>query len=228
MNQTEKLNFTPDGIAETPYQRAKQDFDDLIGNARLQAYHWRLAFFCTIVVLCITVLGMIYLSSQSKIIPYIVEVDTSGRVRLVGKAERVDYEPRMESIKYFLSLFVNEIRSIPADPVLLKKNFLNAYHFVTNKGRNLLNEYARQYDPFTKQKDYVISVEISNVVKMSEMSYQIQWVEQLFSKNGSMINQNHFTGIFSISFSTPKDETILQKNPLGLFIDFFNISKNLQ
>jgi type IV secretion system protein VirB5 len=227
MSQTEKLNFIPDSIAETPYQRAKQEFDDLIGNARLQAYHWRLAFFCTVFVLCVTVLGMIYLSSQSKIIPYIVEVDTTGSVRLVGKVQYVDYEPNIQSIKYFLTLFVKNIRSIPADQVLLKKNFLNAYHFVTSKGRNLLNDYARNYDPFTKQKEYVIAVEISNVVKMSEMSYQVQWIEQVFSKNGSMINQNQYTGIFTITFSTPKNETILQKNPLGLFIDFFNISKNL-
>jgi len=227
MSQTEKLNFVPDSIAETPYQRAKQEFDDLIGNARLQAYHWRMAFFCTVIVLCVTVMGMIYLSSQSKIIPYIVEVDTTGSVRLVGKAHYVDYEPNIQSIKYFLNLFVKNIRSIPADQVLLKKNFLNAYYFVTTKGRNLLNDYARNYDPFTKQKEYVIAVEISNVVKMSEMSYQVQWNEQVFSKNGSMINQNHYTGIFTITFSTPKNETILQKNPLGLFIDFFNISKNL-
>jgi len=227
MSQTEKLNFIPDSIAETPYQRAKQEFDDLIGNARLQAYHWRLAFFCTVIVLCVVVVGMIYLSSQSKIIPYIVEVDNTGSVRLVGKAQQVDYEPNIQSIKYFLSLFVKNIRSIPADQVLLKKNFLNAYHFVTTKGRNLLNDYARNYDPFTKQKEYVISVEITNVVKMSEMSYQVQWVEQVFSKNGSMVNQNQYTGIFTITFSTPKNETVLQKNPLGLFIDFFNISKNL-
>jgi len=227
MIQTEKLNFIPDSIAETPYQRAKQEFDDLIGNARLQAYHWRMAFFVTVLVLCVTVLGMIYLSSQSKIIPYIVEVESSGAVRLVGKAQQIDYEPNIQSIKYFLSLFVQNIRSIPADQVLLKKNFLNAYHFVTSKGRNLLNEYARQYDPFTKQKEYVIAVEISNVVKMSDKSFQVQWLEQIYSKNGSMVNQNHYTGIFTITFSTPKDETILQNNPLGLFIDFFNISKNL-
>ncbi|ETR74022.1 MAG: Conjugal transfer protein [Candidatus Magnetoglobus multicellularis str. Araruama] len=185
-------------------------------------------FFATIFVLCVTVLGMIYLANQSKIIPYIVEVDTSGSVRLVGKAEQVDYQPKLETIKYFLSLFVTEIRSIPADPVLLKKHFLNAYNFVTSKGRNLLNEYARQYDPFTKQKECVISVEISNVVKMSEISYQVQWIEQTFSKNGGMIEQNQYTGIFSITFSTPRDESVLQTNPLGLYIDFFNISKNLK
>jgi len=227
MIQTEKINFTSDSNAETPYQHAKQEFDNLIGNARLQAYHWRLAFFCTVLVLCVTVIGMIFLSSQSKIIPYIVEVDSTGAVRLVGKAHKINYEPNIQTIKYFLSLFVKNIRSIPADQVLLKKNFLNAYNFVTTKGRNLLNEYARGYDPFTKQKEYVISIEISNVVKMSDKSYQVQWTEQVFSKNGRMINQNRYTGIFTINFSTPTDEDILQKNPLGLFIDFFNISKNL-
>jgi len=227
MTQTEKLNFVPESIAETPYQRAKQEFDDLIGNARLQAYHWRMAFFCTVIVLCVAVAGMIYLSTQSTIIPYIVEVNSTGSVRLVGKVHQVEYEPNLQSIKYFLSLFVKNIRNIPADQVLLKKNFLNAYNFVTTRSRNLLNEYARNYDPFTKQKDYVISIEITNVVKMSEMSYQVQWIEQVFSKNGSMINQNQYTGIFTITFSTPKNEIILQNNPLGLFIDFFNISKNL-
>ena len=227
MTQTEKLNFVPESIAETPYQRAKQEFDDLIGNARLQAYHWRMAFFCTVIVLCVAVAGMIYLSTQSTIIPYIVEVNSTGSVRLVGKVHQVKYEPNLQSIKYFLSLFVKNIRNIPADQVLLKKNFLNAYNFVTTRSRNLLNEYARNYDPFTKQKDYVISIEITNVVKMSDMSYQLQWIEQVFSKSGSMINQNQYTGIFTITFSTPKNEIILQNNPLGLFIDFFNISKNL-
>jgi len=227
MNKNVKLDFTPDEGPETPYQKAKQEFDELIGSSRVQAKNWRLACFCTLIVLFVSVVGLIFLSTRSKVIPYIIEVNEHGNVRQIGKLEQVEYKPKLTIIKYFLSQFVSKIRSIPTDPVLLKKNFLSAYNFVTPKGRNVLNDFAKKYDPFAMIEKNTVSVAISNVVQMSEASYQVKWQEEVFTKNGVLTGTDRYTGIFNIIVKAPENEKLLFLNPMGIFIYFFDISKDI-
>ncbi len=207
---------------ETPYQRAKQAFDDLIGNARVQAANWRLAFFGCLILLLIAVTGLIVVSLKVRVIPYVVEVNQQGAVNLVGRAEQT-YQPSLAAIKYFVSQFVTWIRSIPVDPVVLRQNFLNSYNFVTPKGKNTLSAYAQEQDPFKKLGQKAVSVDLSSIVKLSENSYQVMWIEQEYSSSGAPVQKKGYTGVFNLEFRTPKDEKAVFANPLGIYIDFFNI-----
>jgi type IV secretion system protein TrbF len=209
---------------ETPYQRAKQAFDDLIGNARVQAANWRMAFFGCLILLLIAVTGLIVISLKVRVIPYVIEVNQQGAVSVVGKAEQT-YQPSLSTIKYFVSQFVTWIRSIPVDPVVLRQNFLNSYNYVTPKGKNTLSAYAQEQDPFKKLGQKAVSVDLSSVVKLSENSYQVMWTEQEYSSSGSPVQKKAYTGVFNLEFRTPKDERTLFANPLGIYIDFFNISQ---
>ncbi len=46
-----KIDYTPEETIETPYLRARKEYDDLIGSARIQAANWRRAFFVSMFVL---------------------------------------------------------------------------------------------------------------------------------------------------------------------------------
>src|SRR3546814_20530850 len=71
-------------IAETPYQRAGQVWDDRIGSARTQARNWRLAAFVSLGLTAGVSAGLVWQSLQSRVVPYVVEVDRSEE-RRVGK-----------------------------------------------------------------------------------------------------------------------------------------------
>ncbi|MGD0234765.1 MAG: conjugal transfer protein TrbF [Syntrophorhabdales bacterium] len=218
------MKFQPATGPETPYQRARQAFDDLIGNARMQAANWRMACFGCLALLFIAIVGLIWVSLKVRVVPYIIEVNQEGAVNVVARAEQT-YQPSLAAVKYFVSQFVTWVRSIPVDPVVLRQNFLNSYNFVTPKGRNTLNAYAQEQDPFKKLGQKAVSVELSSVVKLSETSYQAMWTEQEYSSSGAPVTKKAYTGVFNLEFRTPKDERTLFANPLGVYVDFFNISQ---
>lgn len=62
----------------TPYQRAGQLWDERIGSARVQAKNWRLMAFGSLMLSAGLASAMTWQASQSKVTPYVVEVDRLG------------------------------------------------------------------------------------------------------------------------------------------------------
>jgi len=224
MEKNSKMKFQPEGYPDTPYARARMEYDEIVGSARVQAKNWRLFGLVSLSVALVSILGLIVQSTKSSVIPYIVEVDDHGSVQLVGRADQ-RYKPNDAAAQYFICQFISQIRSIPTDPVVMRNNFLTSYNYVTSKGRNTLNAYAKEQDPFKHLGQKAVSVEIKSAVKISENTYQIQWDEQEFGNNGNPLSRKRYMGVFNLQFLTPKNEQMIRLNPLGIYIDFFNISQ---
>ena len=144
---TVRYGKTPE--PETPYQRAGQVWDERIGSARVQAKNWRLAFFGALALSGGLAGGLVWQSARGTITPWVVQVDKLGQAQAVAPAV-ADYQPTDPQIAWHLARFIEEVRSIPADPVVLRQNWLDAYNYVTDKGALALNDYARANDPFSK------------------------------------------------------------------------------
>src|SRR5580658_6034585 len=86
----------------TPYQRAGQVWDDRLGSARTQAMNWRAFAFGSLALSIGLAGGMIKLASESRVTPYVVEVDRLGEVATVGPAER-DWTPTDAEIAWHLA-----------------------------------------------------------------------------------------------------------------------------
>src|SRR5208337_4390576 len=150
-----RYGMTPE--PETPYQRAGQVWDDRIGSARVQAKNWRFAFFGALALSGGLAAGLVWQSARGTITPWVVQVDKLGQAQAVSPAT-ADYQPTDPQIAWHLARFVEEVRSIPADPVVLRQDWLDAYNYVTGKGALALNDYARANDPFSKAGKTQISV----------------------------------------------------------------------
>jgi type IV secretory pathway TrbF-like protein len=61
--------------------------------------------------------GMVWQSAQSRVTPYVVEVDKLGEVRAVGPAIE-SYQPSDAQIAWYLARFIADVRSLSIDPVL--------------------------------------------------------------------------------------------------------------
>src|SRR5688500_15885703 len=90
---------------ETPYSRAGQVWDDRIGSARVQASNWRLMAFGTLALSTAMSGGLIWQSLQSRVTPYVVEVDRLGEARAVTEAE-AGYQPTDPQIAWHLAKFI--------------------------------------------------------------------------------------------------------------------------
>ncbi len=217
--------FGREPVPETPYQRAGQAWDDRIGSARVQARSWRLMAFGAAALLSLSVVDNLRLRFGSQIIPYVVEVDRLGAARAVAPATS-DYRPTDPQIAWHLARFIENVRSRPADPIVLKQNLSAAYDFTTEQGAAALNDYARANDPFAALADKQVSVDLKNVVRASGDSFRIEWDERRYD-NGQLAGTGHWSAVIAIVVRTPDDAATLSRNPLGLYVHAINWSQDL-
>ena len=175
----QRYGQTPEPV--TPYQRAGQLWDDRIGSARVQASNWRMMAFGTLGLTTAMSCAVIWQSLQSHVTPYVVEVDRLGEARAVSEAE-AGYRPTEPQIAWHLARFIENVRSISLDPVLMRRNWLSAYDFVTKRGAVTLGDYARAANPFGALGEKTVSVQVTSVVRASDQSYQVKWIETAFDR----------------------------------------------
>ncbi|TSD82770.1 conjugal transfer protein TrbF [Mycobacterium sp. KBS0706] len=215
---------TPEPV--TPYQKAAQLWDERIGSARVQARNWRfMAFGCLGLAIGLGG-GLIWQGAQSRIMPYVVEVDAFGQVRTVGPATDA-YEPTDAQIAWHLGRFVVDVRSVPIDPVLLRRNWLEAYDFATERGAVFLNGHARAADPFKDVGEKSVSVQVTSVVRVSGRSFQVKWTEEGYER-GSLVRKERWTAILTIVLDPPRSADVLRKNPLGLYVEGISWARELE
>jgi type IV secretion system protein VirB5 len=210
---------------DTPYQRAGQAWDERIGSARVQAKNWRLAFFGTLALSGGLAAGLVWQSARGTVTPWVVEVDKLGRAEAVAPAV-ADYRPTDPEIAWHLAHFIEEVRGIPADPIVLRENWLDAYNYVTDKGSFVLNDYARRADPFAEIGKRQVAVEVSSVIRASPDSFRVAWIERHYVDD-ALAATERWSAILSIVIEPPTDADRLRKNPLGVYVHALNWSKEL-
>lgn len=210
---------------ETPYQRAAQVWDERIGSARVQARNWRYMAFGSLALAAGFSAALVWQSANGSIVPWVVQVDRLGQAQAVGPA-LADYQPGDPQIAFYLARFIEQVRSIPADPVIVRQNWLRAYDFTTQGGALALSGYARANDPFTKVGKQQVAVDVSSVIRASPASFRIAWAERRY-EDGSLASTERWSAILTIVVQPPRDADTLRKNPLGIYINAINWSKEL-
>lgn len=211
---------------DTPYSRAGQLWDERIGSARVQARSWRLMALGGLLLSTGLSAALVWQSMQSRVVPYVVEVDTLGRAQAVAPAG-ADYRPTDPQIAWHLGRFITAIRSRSLDPVLMRDNWLAAYDFVSERGALFLGEYARASDPFADVGRRTVSVQVTSVVRASDDSFRINWTEQAYER-GSLSGASKWTAVVTVKVRPPRSAELLRKNPLGLYVDAIDWSRELE
>ncbi len=212
---TLRYGQTPEAI--TPYQKAAQVWDNRIGQAVQAAGAWRLFG----IISSLTCLGLsggiVWLACQNRVTPYVVEVDQSGEVRAVSPALQ-HYSPTDAQIAWFLARFITNLRSLSSDPVLVRRNWLEAYDFVSKRALSFLSNEAQAHDPFADLGERTVSVTITSVIRASPASFQVKWTERTY-RSGILSDTSDWTAILTVRQTLPDRADLLRKNPLGLYIE---------
>ncbi|QLH13049.1 conjugal transfer protein TrbF [Paracoccus pantotrophus] len=214
---------TPEPI--TPYQKAAQVWDERIGTARVQARNWRLMAFACLFLAAGFATALVWQSARGTVVPWVVQVDDLGQAQAVGPAS-ADYRPTDPQIAWHLGRFIEQVRSIPADPIVVRQNWLRAYEFTTDRGAAALNEYARTNDPFTRIGRQQIAVEVSSVIRASPDSFRVAWTERHY-ENGQLSTTERWTAILTVVIQTPRSAERLRANPLGIYVNAVNWSREM-
>jgi type IV secretory pathway TrbF-like protein len=220
---TRRYGTTPEPA--TPYQKAAQVWDERLGSARVQARSWRLGFFGILAVLAVVATDNARLRFGTTVVPWIVRVDRIGHAEAVGRAERWE-TPHDAEIAWHLAQWIEWVRAVPIDPVVVRQNWLRAYDYTTDKGAIALNEYARAVDPFAHVGQKSVAVEVSSVIRASDSSFRVAWTERHYD-NGSLAATERWSAILTLVIQPPRTAEALRKNPLGIYIHGIAWSREL-
>lgn len=211
---------------ETPFQRAGQLWDLRIGSARVQARNWRAMAFGCLVLSAGMATGVLWLSMQSRVVPYVVAVDRLGEPRAISEAE-AGYQPTDPQIAWALSNFIMKVRGVSLDPVVMRDGWLQAYQFTTDRGARFLSEYARASGALSRIGERTVSIQVTSVVRASDKSFQVKWREEAYER-GSFDGASQWTAILTVTKKAPKDAETLRHNPLGIYVDAIDWSQELE
>ncbi|MDM9621885.1 conjugal transfer protein TrbF [Rhizobium sp. AC44/96] len=206
-------------VPENPYLAARQEWTERYGSYVQAARAWRIV---GIMGLAMAVIGFsyaLYVSTQVKLVPYIVEVDKLGSSVTAGFPQRIEYaDPRV--IRATLGNFVTSFRSITPDAVVQKQYIDRTYALLRNSDPSTqkINSWFRANSPFEKAKSSTVAVEVNNIVALSNQTYQLDWTEFERDRKGKETATRRYRGIATVALIAPQDEATIRVNPIGLYI----------
>jgi len=200
---------------DMPYLSARREWNERYGDYIARARNWRGAAFASLALCGVLAVGVVWQASQSKVVPYVVELDKLGDAVAVGRADRAA-PADVRIIKAELAAWITAVRTISSDSVAEKGALSRAYALVGSSATTFLNDYYRQHTPFGQTR--VVAVSVDAVLPMSERTYQVQWSEDVRDLQGRAIGTTHWIASLTTALDPPTDERGILNNPIGLYV----------
>ena len=209
---------------------ARRGWDDRLGHLARQARNWRLATFALAAIALVAVAGLAVNASRPAPKPLYVTVDRlTGQPTVQGfAAGETHYTPGAAEIRYFLQQWIEHVRGVSLDPVVVRQNWLHAYAFMTPAAAEQMSAWLQSpASPLHKIGAETVSVQVNSVLPIAADSYEARWTETTFDKAGAMTGTVKWAATFTIAISPPTSTRVAMVNPLGLYIRNFAWHRDL-
>jgi type IV secretory pathway TrbF-like protein len=211
---------------ENPYLAGRREWNERYGSYIAQKRLWQWTALASIAVNAMLAGGLVYQASQSRVQPFVVEVDKLGQAVAIAPAEQITtYDERV--VRAQIGNLVNFSRSITPDHVVQKKWLAKVYAMLGPQAMEAMNEYYRAHDPFQASKSQKVTVEIISALPISQESWQVQWEETARTLDGRLDGRTRWQAIFEIGFVQPKTPKAIMDNPTGIVVKSFSWTQQL-
>ena len=225
MKYKSSLSYPNEGTNDTPFNNNLKEFDEFIGESRKRERAWRTVAFGLMGFLSVSVIGWFYVSSLPKAVPYVIEVQPWGESKYMGhlgQAESGGITISDASWRYYLRKFIEYTRQISPDRQLTLSNLGEAYAMVTQIGSGVLTNMLKSENAFQELGGNRREIRIETLIKVTSKSWQADWVEVVSDATGEEKSSTRKRGIYTVLQGQP-DERQIKSNPLGIFVDSFQI-----
>lgn len=223
-----KTNPSQDRSVQTnnPYINAREEWLERYGSYISRASQWRTIAFVGLGLLGLSLYGNIMQAQQSKVVPYIVEIDKLGKVGNVARLRQDISTPR-NIIQAEIADAIINWRTVTADTELQKQMITRLSRVVTGSAKGVLKQWFETNSPYEIAKSgKLIHVEIKGLpLPVSDTSYRVEWIETIRSHAGAMIDQRSYEATATIQLQQPTSETEIMTNPGGVYITALAASK---
>ncbi|MDF3982969.1 VirB8/TrbF family protein [Luteibacter sp. PPL201] len=221
-----------DGMAH-PYLNAKRTWNSHVGGLIASRAIWQTMALLSLLIVFVAVGGVVYIGSQSKFVPYVVEVDKLGEAAAVAPATvATEFDQRI--VRTTVAEFIVNARTVTPDIALQRRNIFKVYaqmrasSVAAQKMTNYLNG-TPENNPFKRAERQTVNVEITSSIPQSTTTWQVDWIETQRSRKGEVMGKPARMRALIHIESTPQaqamDEDRLRLNPLGIFITDYSWSK---
>ncbi|UUP20039.1 conjugal transfer protein TrbF [Nitratireductor thuwali] len=213
---------------ENPYLAARQEWNERYGSYVKAAASWRIVGVTGMLMAVIGFSYALYQSTQVQLVPYIVEVDRLGTAVSAGFPQQIEYaDPRV--VRATLGSFVSNFRSVTPDAVVQKQYIDRTYaHLRTSDpATEKVNAWFRGNSPFDRARTMTVAIEVTNIVPLSNQSYQVDWTEYERDRQGREQDVKRFRGVATVTLTPPQDEAVIHLNPIGLYLRDFDWTAQL-
>ena len=203
----------------SPYLAARKEWDERYGDLISRARNWRAVAFLFGAIALAAVGGMIVIAKQAKVVPYVVAVDSLGRVASAGLAEQTAAtDDRLK--RAVLYQWVGDWRTVTLDGIAQRKSIDRVYTMIGNgtPAQTIISDFYSKDPPHTRAQTQTVEVEVKAVFATSEKTYEIEWIETSRTLTGQMKGEERWKGSLTIAVNPPSDERLIRVNPLGVYV----------
>ena len=214
-----------------PYIAGRAEFYGAFADLAKGKRNWQITAFTSLGLASILTVGLAVVSSQSRVVPYVVEVDRLGAARAFGPAEPLRATDDRVIVRD-LAGFVRDVRSVVADPLAQRDMVTRAFAFVDREAAAFLNIYFADpgNDPRRLGRELTRLVEITGVLAVPgsaahgqqspTRTWKVSWTERAVPRAaGGLPREAAWEGYFTIRVVPPThvDERFTI-NPLGVYV----------
>lgn len=211
----------PNSPHSAVYLAARREWNERYGDYIAQANSWRLTAIAALGVAAVAVAGNVWQSSQSRVQPFVVEVNKLGDALAVQRADVAAPIP-IGVIRAQLARYVQNVRAVSID-VQAERAFTNEAYAMVNKNSAalaFLNEYFAANDPFKRAASETVTAHVESVLPLpGGKTWRVEWREDTLARDGRPGFSKHWEATITVSINPPTTETGVLANPTGLFVE---------
>jgi type IV secretory pathway TrbF-like protein len=191
------------------YLKARQEWDDRYADLVLGKRNWQIAAACMMAITLVLAFGMVWVSTRSKFVPYVVEVDKLGYAlaapsALTGNAAQISTDRMM---RYELAAFIRNAREVITDPAAEHQIIGQVYSRARGPAYKFLENYYHEND-----------LEHDPILPLSKATWQVRWTEEASGIDGSPIAATHWEAALNTRIISPASDASILENPLGFYV----------
>jgi len=211
----------PNSPHSAVYLAARREWNERYGGYIAQANNWRLIAIAALGVAAVAVAGNVWQSSQSRVQPFVVEVDKLGDALAIRRADIASPIP-VGVIRAQLARYIQDVRTVSID-VQAERAFINEAYAMVDKNSGaltFLNEHFAANDPFRRASTETATAHVESVLPLpGGKTWRVEWREETLARDGRPEFLKHWEATLTISLNPPSTEAGVLANPIGLFVE---------
>lgn len=222
------------GENDNPWLAARRTWNDHMAAVVSARRNWQIIGILSLLIALSAIGGIIHIGSQSKFVPYVIEVDKIGQAVAVTPVYRADAADT-RVIHATIAAFISDARMVTPDIALQRQAIFRLYAHLnaSDPATARMNEWlngTEDSNPFKRAEKITASIEIISVLPQTPDTWQVDWTETIRDRNG--IRQDAFrmralVTVYTVPANNSTTEEQIRNNPLGIYVREISWSKQI-